>query len=319
MTPPADSPLSINDEQQRRPSASATAIKICVLLGLTVWAYWPEFRMFADVAAGSGDWAHGLVLVPAVLLLVYLRRGELAASLGRGSIWGVLLLLFGLAVYAASTWPFDYGYPRDASVVPVAAGIVLAVGGWRVLKLCLPMLLLLWLSIPLGQRAYSAVIIRPETYTLAATRAVLDQLPGVEVTQSGPDLNFTRGDVAGTVALGEPRRGASLLVTYVVIGVFVVFTRIRPFWQVALVALAAGPISLFCNWLRIVCWGLIAVYTAPDPTSSIPRMAATTCSLLWAYAFFGFGCWILSRLTLIMEDEEDEGEDDAADGLAARE
>lgn len=42
-------------------------------------------------------------------------------------------------------------------------------------------------------------------------------------------------------------------------------------WQIMLLALAAAPISLLCNFLRIMCWGLIAIYTRPDPVNPGPR------------------------------------------------
>jgi len=201
-------------------------------------------------------------------------------------------------------------------IVAVVAGIILAICGWRVLKLCLPMLLLLLLSIPVAPRAYAALIIRPETYTLSATRFALDQLPGVDVQRDGPDLSFSRKDQHGTIALGEPRRGASLFTAYVAIGVFVVFTRIRPVWQIMLLALAAAPISLLCNLLRIVCWGLIAIYTRPDPVNPVPRAVAATISLLLAYLLFAFGCWVLVRVDSESDADDGEGAQDVnpADG-----
>ena len=73
------------------------------------------------------------------------------------------------------------------------------------------------------------------------------------------------------MALGEPRRGASLLVTYLVVGVCTVFTALRPTWQVAVLALLAGPIALLCNLLRFLCWGGIAIYMDFDAVSPWPR------------------------------------------------
>ena len=155
-------------------------------------------------------------LVPlAVVILLYRRRKLLADSLTGGSVWGLMLLLGGFAVLGASTWPFDYGYFRVVAVVPVLAGIVLTVGGWGVFKRCLPMLLLVFLSIPIGQRKYADLIITPETYTLAATHRALNALPGVVVDQDGVDLTFHRASGSGTIALGEsPSRGVVVFGVY---------------------------------------------------------------------------------------------------------
>ena len=203
--------------------ASAAVVKVLILLGLVAWAFHNELRKFVWVAGNTSDWAHVLVVPFGVLLLAWLRRHELRAALTNGSPWGVLLLLLGFGLHAICLWPFQYAYIREAAIVPVCGGVVLAICGWRVLKRSLPMLLLLSLSIPLGPRIYSALIIRPETYTLASARFMLDQLPGAQVELDGPDLDVTKGGSVATVALGEPHRGASLLAIYVAIGVFVVF------------------------------------------------------------------------------------------------
>jgi hypothetical protein len=282
--------------------ARIAAVRLLVLLSLAVWTFWPEFRLASHDIFTSGEWSHALALPFLVLLLVYRRRGVLRAGLSAGSVWGVLVLVLGLGLLAGNVWPFDYGYLRALALVPVCAGAVLATCGWRVLKRSLPLLLLLWLSIPIGARQYAALIIRPETHTVAAARFALDALPGVSVRQSGTDLDFAIEGRSGTVALGEPRRGASLLVTYVVVGVCVVFAAIRPAWQVVLLAFSAGPIALVCNLFRLLCWGSIAIYVTPDPTSAWPRAASAIAALLLAYVSFAAVGHILAHLVEPLDD-----------------
>ena len=140
-----------------------------------------------------------------------------------------------------------------------------------------------------------------------ATRLALDQLPGVQVALVGPDLSYTRGEGSGTIALGEARRGASLLWASVFIGVFVVFARIRPFWQVVLMAIAAGPIALFCNFLRAFTWGAATIYGHAPPLSSMPRNVSAVVSLLAAYGAFALCCAALGRCVSSGSGRDDVG------------
>ena len=294
----------------------AATAKALILVTLWAWLFWPELTYIYRRAPGNSDWAHALATPIAIILLIYLRRSQLTEKLTRGSAWGVVLILAGLASYAVTSGPFDYDYVRQLSIVPVLAGIVLTVGGWAVLKRCIPMLLLVLLSIPIGQRIYARMIIKPETYTLSATRVALDQLPGVAVGLDGPDLMFARGqDIQGTVALGEPRRGVTLLLSYAVIGVFVVFARIRPVWQVVIMALAAVPVVLFCNWLRLFTWGIVAIYGGADPVSAVPRAVAAIVSLLAAYVIFALMCAVLG--VLVVEGEPGDDDDDIEEPACA--
>lgn len=295
----------------RATEARTAVVQTLILFALCVWAFWPELRYMGRVVIGNSDWAHALAVPIAVLILLHGRRAHLARNLTRGSIWGLILIIGGLAVLAVTTWPFTYGYPRFAATVPVLAGIVLAVGGWRVLKLCLPMLLLVLLSIPIGPRKYASLITVPERYTLATTRWILDQLPGVEVEQDGLDFRFTRDGQTGTIALGEPRRGASLLMSYAIIGVFVTFSRLRPVWQIAVLAVATIPIALLCNLVRTVTWGPVTIYGGVGPASPVPRAVAAVVSLLLAYGLFAGLIWVLSGL--LVEDRQQRVEPETSD------
>lgn len=280
-----------------------------VLLALAGAVFWRDLLYFAGMATTIVDWSHSLVFPIAALGLLYRRRHVLAAERSQGSVWGLMLILFGLAVYAVTAWPITVGYLHDLQIVTVAAGIALAVGGWRVLKRCIPTLLLLALSIPLGQSMYATLSIRPETITLAAARFVLNMLPSVSVQLSGPDLIYTQGGEVGGIALGLPHRGASLLLAYVGIGVFVTFARIRPFGHVALLAIAAGPVALLCNLIRLVMIGVTTIYTGASPLSHLPRNVGAASSLLLAYLLFVCGAGFFS----LLEGEGDEEEEEPLD------
>jgi exosortase/archaeosortase family protein len=218
--------------------------------------------------------------------------------LARPSVWGLLVIILALAMWLFSTWPFNYAYPRRLAMVPAVAGAVLAVGGWRVLKLCLPMLLILMIAIPTGSRYYAFLIIKPEQYTLEAVRGTLDLLPGVFANLNGLDLSYTHGSHAGMIAMGEPVRGASLLLSFLTIGVFVTFARIRPFWQIVVMVIAGAPVVLFCNYARLLIFGLVTIYGRTEPLSFAPRVTAVVLSLLLAYGLSVLLLWVLGKIII---------------------
>ena len=296
----------------QEPPIRAAVVKGVLLLGLFIWAFKPELMIIAQ-STYLGQGIYALALPLALLALILLRRATLRRSLTNGTPAGVLVVLAGIIWYAMFTWPFDYGFLRLVALPIVLAGCIAAVAGWRVLKHSLPVLMLLVMCLPLGDRLYADLIVRPETITLKVARAALALLPGVDVSLRGSDLIYGHAGIAGTIAVGESNRGMALLGAYGLIGVFVIFARIRPLWQVILAVLAAGPIMLLANFLRVLTWGVVTIYGGCSPTSEAPRDVAGTVSLLAAYVLCGGWCFILSRL--VVEEEgltETQGASEAA-------
>lgn len=299
---------------RREPASDKVAgavTRLVILLGLFIWMFRPELTRIASTAASSSDWVHTLIIPVMIALLVYLRRAALVETLSGGSPWGVLLLTAGLALYAAATWPFSYGYIRDIAMIPVLAGIVLVASGWGALRLSLPMLLLAMLAIPLGPRIYARLIILPETYTIQAVAAVLGVLPGVDTVVKGVDVFLESDFGSGVVALAESNRGVRLLPAFAALGVFVAFSRIRPIRRLVIVACTAIPIILFCNFFRLLCWGVLDVYVVDSPAGPLPRNASTILSLLLAYLLFA---WVSSaKLNLFVDAHQGAPAGEAAD------
>ena len=156
----------------------------------------------------------------------------------------------------------------------------------------------------MGPRLYATLIIRPETYTIAATAKALDLLPGVDTVVKGVDIFFSSVHKSGVVGLGESNRGARLLLAFAAIGIFVTFSQPRSFWRLMFVGITAGAVVLFCNFLRFVVWGLATIYLSVTPTSALPRNISAVCSLFAAYGIFVLLC--SARVNLFIEEQEDE-------------
>ena len=272
-------------------SDRARAIRIAVIQGsvlvvLCLLACWKQAAAIFDLALHDRESAH-LLAAPAVVgLLAYRRRRALAKAFSGPNTWGLVVIGVAIFFYAILRWPFNFAYPRRISIVAALAGAVLAVGGRRVLRLSVPMLLVLLVAIPITPRHYARMIILPETVTLRMVQTTLDLLPGVLVELEGPDLSYFKAGGEGTIALGEPYRGASLFLAYLTLGLFVAFVRIRPWWQLAVLALAAGPVLFLCNYLRLLIWGLLTIWTGAGPLNAFPRVTASVLSMALAWGMF---------------------------------
>lgn len=286
------------------------ALRCLVLVGLWGWLFWPDLGRMWTTGLSDKEWAHTLVCPLAVALLVLRRRDVLAASATRGSAMGIVVVLLGLLAYGACTWPFTYGYLRDLAPTVVLAGVILVAAGWGVLKRCLPVLLLIVVSTPLGPRSYASLTLPIDRGTLALTTHLLDTLPDVSLQLVGESLTFTHAGSTGSIAAGEFHPGCSLLLVPLVIGLLVFFSRVRPWWQVLLVAIAAGPILLLCNILRLLIQAVLTIYLQPDPTARSPQYVSALIVIAAGYALFSLACRVAEGLLLEeLPDEECPGEE----------
>jgi exosortase len=276
-------------------------VQLMILLCLWLWAFHSELFYIIISGAKSSERSHALVTPFAVALLIYLRRDCLVNCTLKGTIWGLVVILGGMTVYAATIWPFGYGNARQVSIVIILARIVLVTCGWRTLQLCFPMLLLALIAVPIGAGLYTRLIIRPETYTIAASSVILGSLPGVETIVKGTDVLFSSAKNSGVIGLGESYRGVRLLQTFMMIGTFVVFSQPRTFWRLFWAALISLPIIFFCNLLRLLCWGLVTIYVDADPLSTLPRSISAAFSLFITYLLFVLICSV--KLNLFVEIE----------------
>ncbi len=290
--------------------------QILALLGLCVFVYRSELARIISIGLKDPEAAHIFAAPVLLLILFFRRRAALSRQLSGGSIFGIALVLVGLATYLFSQWPFNFTNPQWLAIIPTAAGAILAVGGWRVLRLCLPLLLLAAIAIPIGARYYAFLIIKPETYTLEISCAMFNLLPGGIIAElDGLDLLYFRDGVSGSIALGEPHRGATLLMSYLMIGVYVTFIRVRPLWQVIVSAIAAIPLVLSCNLIRLLMHGLVTIYGGAEATSPVPRMVSMAASLVLAFGLFAL---LLSFLgALVAESAEPPELSDSKESVSA--
>lgn len=287
---------------EKCPGRGGSLVRLAILVGLWGLMFSREIAQTIRTAVGQSDTVHLIVVPAAILLLALARRTEYRESLARGSVWGVVIAAGGLSLYALMVWPFSFGYLRLMSMVVVLGGLAAAASGMAMLRRCVPILVLMMLSIPVGQRLYASMIIRPETYTVRATAELLNYLPDMKTTIRGKDILYSGSVKTGAVALGESNHGARLLLAYAFLGAWVAFYRRRSAWRLLIVAIAGVGIVLLSNLLRLLTWAMVQIYVWPDPAGPWPRIVSAIISLVAAYALFVGVCTM--RVWLYVDEEE---------------
>ena len=73
---------------------------------------------------------------------------------------------------------------------------------------------------------------------------------------------------------------------------------------------AAAPVVLFCNYVRLLVFGLVTIYGRTEPLSVVPRIGAVMVCLLLVYGLSVLLLWILNKI--IVAGPEGGGETRAA-------
>ncbi len=148
-------PLNMNFPRPKGHSSAPSAgtsqqalLAACALLAALLWSYWTTLAEMADRWAHDPQYSHGFLVPVFALVVLWFRRDLLAKAVWQPCLWGLPVLLGGVALRLfAIRRDIE---PLDAfALVPTLVGLVLFVGGPSVLRWSWPALAFLTFMVPL--------------------------------------------------------------------------------------------------------------------------------------------------------------------------
>jgi exosortase B len=231
-----------------------------ILVASVIAAYTPTLITLAEGPWKTEQEGHGPLIIAAALWLVWQSRQKLRLTeLSPAPITGWLLLLFGLAVLVLARNQ-DIWFVEVASEIPVVAGCVLLLAGWKVLSI---------VAFPIGFLIFSAPA--PGWMVDAAT-VPLKVLISDSVTQVLYSAGYPIAQNGVVILIGpyqllvqDACSGMNSIFALSAIGVFYVYAfrwqeKIRGVILMSLII----PITILANFLRVVALVLIAYYGGVD-------------------------------------------------------
>jgi len=222
-----------------------------VLVASVCWAYWPTLSETFAAWIKEPDYSHGFLVAPLAILFLYLRRVEFPSSAIRPAAAGLTLLLACLVLrYLAGVY---FLQPLDRWTIPLwIMGCVWAMMGWACLRWALPCLIFLWFMFPLPYQAETLLSVPLQSLATKLSSATLLIL-GLPVLAEGNTIWVGEEPLL----VEEACSGLRIFVgIFALAFAFVIFSR-WPWWQKAMTLLAALPIAIFANVMRIVGTGLL--------------------------------------------------------------
>jgi len=281
---------------------------VAALIVLTIsvaWSYWPILAGLSNTLRTSDDYSAGQ-LVPFVVALFIWRDRKALRELPLTSCWwgGVPLLLFaeGARIYGYLSMRQSI---EQYAVVLALGGLVLVIAGWRFFYRVSPILLFLFLMMPLPNMIHSRV--SPPLQRLATTGSVfLLEAFGTRVSQQGNVVIL--GDNT-PMAVAEACSGLRMLTAFIIVAAFIAYMVKRPRWHKAILLASSIPVAVACNIIRIFLTAMIMLYVSVELGEHFFHDFAGLVMMPAAVSLIFGEIWLLDRIVTPDEKESSNASD----------
>jgi exosortase len=216
--------------------------------------YAPVLTFLVKQWAESEDMGHGFFVPIVAGFIVWQRRAALAAIKPVTNYWGLAIVLVGALFMVVGTLGAQIFIARVAFLVSLA-GIVLFLGGTRMMKAVAFPLFLLLVMIPIPSMIYARVTLPLQLFASAVAENILGLL-GIPVLRDGNVLELASQRLSVVEACSGIRSLLSLSFLSLVYGYF--FDRKA--WMRWVLLAATIPIAIAANATRVTLTGLISEY-----------------------------------------------------------
>src|SRR4051812_16311121 len=213
-------------------------IAAAVLAILAIYA--DTARSIVAIWQSSDTFAHGYLIVPIALILVWMRRREVAALAPRPDVLGLLAL-----AGAGFTWLVGEAAQAQVlmqyALVAMVPAAVLALAGRRVAwALAFPLAFLLF-AVPFGEAFLPRLMEWTADFTVAALR-----MTGIPVYREGTIFAIP----SGHWSVAEACSGLRYLIASITMGAVYAYLTYRTWWKRALFLALAIVVPIGANFLR---------------------------------------------------------------------
>jgi exosortase len=241
-------------------------ISLALTAGVLVWFYQFEYRYGSGRGQSAYEWIvsawnpetdyeHGLMFPPLIAGLIIYRFKDLKAVAGEGSAWGLLAIFIGALFYLAGYRTLQ---PRIAmGALPFLVwGAAYYLWGWRVAKILWFPLFFFWLAIPLPSFQQATTHLQILATAMAHNGA---SLFGVETVVKGTQIASVQGKWEPLEIAGGCSGIRSLMALLMISAAWAYVAKIA-LWKKVLLFLAAFPLAILGNSLRVISIFVIAEY-----------------------------------------------------------
>jgi exosortase len=250
-----------------------------VIVVLIAVLYFPILARLAHQWRTDDNYSHGFFVPAFSAYVIWHERRRLAALEPRPCWWGALLVSFALVVLICGVFGAELFLSRS-SLVLLLGSLVVYSFGWKHFRALLFPWAFLFLMIPIPAIVFNQIAFPLQLVASTLASSLLSAF-GVPVLREGNVIQLPAMSLEVVEACSGIRSLMSLCTLAVIYGYFLE-PRIRS--RVAL-ALAAVPIAVAANSLRIVGTGLLGQYWDPDKAQGF---------------FHIFSGWLIFVMSLLM-------------------
>jgi exosortase len=254
---------------------------------LLVAGYAPVLWRLAHQWATDGDMGHGFFVPVVAAYILWQRRADLMEAWGPCDWRGLLVIAWGAAQLYAATLGAELFLARTAFIVSLA-GVILYLGGAKVLRLAAFPLFLLLFMVPIPAIVYNVITFKLQTLATQIAENALAML-GVPVLREGHILRLPSMSLSVVEACSGIR---SLLTLSFLSLVYAYFFDKRVWMRVALLV-ATVPIAILANACRVTISGLLSQVN-PELAEGMFHEAAG-----WLIFAFGLALLILVHRLIV--------------------
>jgi exosortase len=269
------------------PATWAWAALLMLGIGFGV-LFWQPFATLLRDWWQDPEAGHGLLLGPLALILAWRRGiradGRPARVLGLVALFGAVLLrhVSGLAVEL---------FTMRLSLLAAVIGLIVYFYGVRqVVHWWLPLLLLL-LSIPLPVVVVGSLAL-PLQFQASRLGAALMTWRHVPVHLAGNIIQLP----GRTLFVTEACSGLRSLTALLALGVLIAGIWLRSPWLRGLLILAALPVAVLLNGIRVFLTGFLVFFVSPQLGEGFMHLTEGLAIFIAAFALLGGIAWLLTRL-----------------------
>ncbi len=237
-------------EKRDRLQAEALAVLVAIL-------YFPVLIKLVAAWWGDPNFSHGFFVPLFSGLVVWINRKRLAAIPREPSSSGLVVIVLALCALVVGMLGAEFFLSR-CSLVLMIAGVLVYLRGWRFFKAVLFPWLCLFLMIPIPTLMLNQITFPLQLFATMFAHWML-VLFGIPVLREGNVLRLPSMSVEVAQACSGIRSFMTLIALAVFYGYFVERTVLR---RVVLL-LAAAPVAILANGLRIVATCVSVQYWGP--------------------------------------------------------